>query len=497
MRPFAGTWTSFAGPIRQNRRGMSARNRNRRRTRGAGRPAPPRDLEYALLRRNLARKLAEPLADRIEEFSELFSNLARRRVPDRAAAAARLTVQLAAWGGLAAGEDRATATELFGVSVLLGPDDGFGWHALALAHLEEDVAHRFRDAAGSPAQPGPGSGAQESLSEQLVLGRLGRVAGRLRAHEVDARAVLEIVRDLVALQLDTLLREEPAASAEVLVATASAAWLLDVPTAGPVATSPGLRQAVFGAAAESLAADVVELRRSGVDAEEAFQAEGQADEDEEGEHAIDELEDGGDDDEATEFPLGPMLRVLDDRLRVTEDPADGAMVAHALGGCLLAAAAAGLAEDPVPLGLADRVRAASWVAAKGMPEPPGDLDDAQDEWEIVPAIQRAAAHLAVDQPPVADPDATVEQQLRRLDELVEHCSHSDVLPSECAVVDGLAYSAAATEALRVGVALCAAGSAPCNFAGALAVLDPSALAAYPKLRTQAADELRDFLARGP
>lgn len=479
---------------------MSARNRNRRRTRGSGRPAPQRDLEDVLRRRNLARRLAEPLADRIEEFSELFSGLARRRVADRAAAAARLVGQLAAWGGLASGEDRATATELFGVSFLLGPDEGFGWHALALAQVEDEVADRFRHAAGSPAQPGPGSGVQESPSEELVLGRLRTVAERLRAHEVDAGAVREIVRDLVSLQLDTLLGEEPAAPTEPLVASAAAAWLLGVPTAGAAAGFPELREAVFGAAAESVAAETVDLRRSGVDAEEAFLAEGQPDDDEESERAIEELEsldepeDGGEDEEATEFPLGPMLRVLEDRLRVTEDPAEGAMIAHALGGCLLAAGAAGLAQDPVPLGLADRVRAASWVAAKGMPEPPGDLDDMQDEWEMRPAIQRATALLAVDQPPVADPDMTVEQQLRRLDALVEHCSHPDVLPSECAVVDALAYSAAATEALRVGVDLCVAGSAPCAFAGALAVLDPTALAAYPKLRTQAADELRDLLA---
>ena len=481
---------------------MPAKNRNRRRNRGAGRPAPSRDLEHALRRRNLARQLAEPLADRIGEFSELFSALARRRVGDRAAAVARLTQQLAAWGGLAAGEDRATATELFGVSILLGPEEGFAWHALALAHLEEDVAQRFRHAAGSPEKPDPGSGAQESASEQLVLGRVRTVAGRVRALDVDARDVREIVRELVALQLDTLMEGEPAAFAESLVAAGAAAWWLDVPTAGAAARFRGIREAVFDAVAERVAAGVVRLRRSGVDAEEAFFAEGQADEDEEGEpgsdelELLDELEDGEDDDEATELPLGPMLRVLEDRLRVTEDPAEGAIVAHALGGCLLAAAAAGLAEDPVPLGLADRVRAASWVAAKGMPEPPGDLDDAQDEWEVGPAIQRATALLAADQPPVADPDATVEQQLRRLDELVDHCSHSDVLPSACAVVDALAYSAAATEALRVGVALCVAGGAPCNFAGALAVLDPTGLAAYPKLRTQAANELRDFLVHG-
>lgn len=478
---------------------MSGKNRNRGRRGGPGRHAPPRELEEALRRRNLTRRLATPLADRIEAFSEVFSSLARRRVPDRVAAAARLTVQLAAWGGLEAVEKRATATQLFGAAILLGPPEGFGWHALALSHLEKDVADTFRQAARSPAQPGTGSGAQRSAPDQQLLGRLGQVAERLRAHDIDAQDILEIVRELVALQVDTLRREEPAASGESLVATAAAAWLLDVPAPGVAVTVPELREAVFGAAAQSVASEIAELRRGGIDVEEAFRAEGHGDEDEEGEQAFDELQEldelgDGEGDDEPEFPVGPMLRALDSRLRVTEDPAEGALIAHALASFLLLAAAAGLSEDPVPLGLAERVQAASWLAAKCMPEPSPDFDleRAGDELDVAPALQRAAALLPVGQPLVPDSKTTMEQQLRRLDELVEHCQHPDVFPSRCMVVAALAYAAAATESLHVGVALCAAAGAPCEFASVLAVLDPSALAAYPEFRDRAADELRDL-----
>lgn len=417
---------------------------------------------------------------------------------DRVTAAAQLAAHLGAWGGLAATEERETATELLGAAVLLGPPKGLAWHVMAQFRLENDVVARLRHAARSGARPGPGPGsdARAFPSEELLLGSLGELAGGLRDHNVDASAVQRAVRGLVELQIDTLFGEEPAFSWDPMVVALSAAWLLDVPAAGSDASIQHLREELLGVAADAVARDIVELRRGTVDVEGAFWAEGEDDE----EQALDELPDidqlgnGEDDDEESELPLGRTLRALDRRLRVTDDPAEGAGLAYGLGCLLLVAAASGLSDDPVPLGLADRVRAASWVAARGVDEPPDDLERAGEELHVAPALQRAAALLTVDQPPVPDPESTTEEQLRRLDQLVEHCGHPDVFPSECVVADGLAYAAAATEALHVGAALSAAAGVPCDFAGALAVLDPSALAAYPELRAQAAAQLRDAAA---
>lgn len=460
---------------------MPSRPKRGRRLRN--RPAPRR-LEDDLRRHQLAHEVRPELVEVAGWFLVDFPRVAARRVVDRIMMLSDLASAVLAWTALGAPRDeQQIPASAFAASCLLDTDPHeICWRALALSGVGREVQTHLREtavrAAGLPtARPDP-----ERLREDLgsILDQVRTFAQQLRLEQATSAEGLRLGRQLLGalMALDSLEAEDGEFGN---LRTIAAVGLLErtLPT-----DDEDIRLEVEGL--------MRELERSLPRLVQHAAEHLEDEEDDLGGEAEDE-----DEEEDDEVDLEDALAAVNARLRVTEDPGDGADVAYALACSLLVASFEGLAALPPSFEARKRVIAAG-IALLPAADHVRSTISFEDDGDTAPEItfRKAAGLLEVDlggEPSLDAADALLghlDGVVYAMQELVDR----ELVEDPAAA---LALYAASAQVLRIALQLGhREPEVQDQMAAGLGTLDPLALADLPEARAVAAQALRELVATG-